>query len=79
MVTQRIERTTIHRLADEITVRKYDPNAVLSKNYWFSKWASEFSKGDEVLEQKLFDENDKMTGLMYELVRKYGFEVYEEE
>ncbi len=76
---QRVEKYTIHRFADELTVRKYDPNVALSKDYWFSKWASEFAKGDEELEQKLFDENDEMTGLMYELFKKYGFEVYEED
>ena len=75
---QKIERDTFHRIADELTIKKYDGTIVLSENYRFSKWAAEFSKGDEDLEQRLFDENDAITGLMYDLANKYGIEVYEE-
>ncbi|MFA6335972.1 MAG: hypothetical protein WCX48_10580 [Bacteroidales bacterium] len=75
---QKIERDTLHRIADELTVKKYDSSVELSKNYWFSKWAAEFSHGDEDIEQRLFDEDDAMTGLMYDLATKYGIEVYQE-
>ena len=77
-MTQRIEIDTLHRIADELTVRKYDSTVVLSKSYYFSKWASEFSLGDEFMEQKLFDENDEMTGFLYQVAKKYGIEVFEE-
>lgn len=75
---QRIERDTLHRLADELTMRNHDRFHILSKSYVFSQWAEDFSKGDEYREQRLFDENDAMTGLMYDLAKKYGIEVYEE-
>ena len=77
-MTQKIERDTLHRIADELTVRKYDSSVELSKSNYFSKWASEFSQGDEELEQRLFDENDEITGLMYRIAKKYGIEVFEE-
>ena len=75
---QRIEIDTLHRIADELTVRKYDPTATLSKSHGFSQWAEDFSKGDETLEQKLFDENDESTGLLYDLANKYGIEIVED-
>jgi len=77
-MTQKIERDTLHRIADELTVRKYDPTVVLSKSNYFSKWAAEFSPGDEELEQKLFDENDEMTRFLYQIAKKHGIEVFEE-
>jgi hypothetical protein len=74
---QRIERDTIHRIADELVIRQYDETVVLSTSYDFSAWVFEFA-GDEDWEQRLYDEQDEMTGLLYELAKKYGIEVYEE-
>jgi len=74
---QKIERDTIHRIADELTIRKYDSAVELSKSYYFSKWASEFSQGDEDIEQRLFDENDEITKFVYKLAKKYGIEIEE--
>lgn len=76
---QKIERDTLHRIADEIIARNHDKNATLSKSYGFSAWAAEFSQGDDDLEQRLFDEQDAMTAVMYDQARKYGIEVYEDE
>ena len=69
---QKIERDTLHRLADELTMRNHDRFHILSKSYVFSQWVEDFSKGDEDLEQRLFDENDEMTGVLYALAKKYG-------
>jgi hypothetical protein len=76
---QKIDRLTIHRMADTITAKKYDKNAEFGiTGEAFSNWAFEYANGNEELERKLFDEQDEMTGLMYDLVRKYGVEVVEE-
>ena len=75
---QTIERDTIHRIADIITVKNYDKNAELSKAYGFSAFVFEFCKGDEELEQKLFDENDEITGIIYGAMKANNVEIFED-
>lgn len=77
---QKIERTTVHRIADTIVAKKYESNAEFGiHGKSFSNWAFEYSNGNEELEQKLFDEQDEMTGIIYDCMRKYGVEIYEEQ
>ncbi len=76
---QKIDRLTIHRMADTIVAKKYDKEAefeITGKS--FSDWAFEYANGDEELEQKLFDEQDEMTGIMYACMRKYEVKIIEE-
>ena len=35
----------------------------------------EYAKGNEELEQRLFDKQDKMAGMVYELMKKYEVEI----
>ncbi len=75
---QKIERDTLHRIADELTIRKYNRYYILSRTDGFTQWAERYSKGDDDLEQRLYDENDEMTRTLYALAKKYSIEVFEE-
>jgi len=72
---QQIESDTIHRIADIITVKNYDKNAELSKAYGFSAFVFEFCKGDEEKEQKMFDENDEITKIIYAAMKANNVEI----
>lgn len=73
---QTINKLTIHRLADTIIAKNYDQTAEFGiTGKAFSEWAFEYAEGDEELEQKLFDEQDEMTGILYNLMSKYEVEI----
>lgn len=76
---QKIDRLTIHRIADTIVAKKYDNEVefgIVGKS--FSDWAFEYAKGNEALEENLFDEQDEMTRVVYACMKKYGVEIVDE-
>jgi len=76
---QKIDRLTTHRIADTIVAKKYDQTAEFGiTGRAFSDWAFEYAKGDEELEQRLFDEQDEMINTIMRCMKKYNVEIVDE-